>query len=157
MKLSDEGFPITAHTSSHFSTTWHLKISTLFLVLQTFSMNVQKYKLCRWKCQHFCLLMCSHENFSMNVPKENWGSEEEEYHIMRFTTISIFYEKTKFMKQAHFSLRKKMYQVTSMPQKLCHHKNAGVLKRLWYYQLQMRCLSCFPTSVHMSRSLKSLG
>ena len=66
------------------------------------------------------LILCSQQTFSMNVQKENWGSEEEEYHIMRFTTISIFYEKTKFMKQAHFSLRKKMYQVTSMPKKLCH-------------------------------------
>ena len=43
------------------------------------------------------------------------SSVEEEYHIMRFTTISIFYEKTKFMKQPRFSPRKKMYQVTSPP------------------------------------------
>ena len=40
---------------------------------------------------------------------------EEEYHIVRFTTISIFYEKTKFMKQPHFSLGKEIYQVTSPP------------------------------------------
>ena len=37
VKLSDEGFPVRAHTSNLFaSTTWHLKISTLLLLWHFF-------------------------------------------------------------------------------------------------------------------------
>ena len=74
MKLSNEASPIRAHSSSHTYNTWHLKTTTIL-----FGFN----------------LSCFQRMF-IKRRLDAWGGE---YHIMRFTTISIFYEKSKFMKE----------------------------------------------------------
>ena len=74
VKLSNEASPIRAHSSSHTYNNWHLKNNNFFVWVQP-------------------------PLFSKNVHKKKIGRVGGEYHIMRFTTISIFYEKSKFMKE----------------------------------------------------------
>ena len=146
VKLSDEGFPVRAHTSNLFaSTTWHLKISTLLLLWHFSCMKIGI-----WKYQHFFLGVIFQKIGFLCGRRISYSAVYNDLHILWenqiYETTTLFTGKGNISGYFTTALKNMVNkkEFTTAPKK--HHNIAK--QRLWLVgsptslYIYIKCLFC---------------